>query len=276
MIPWWFLSNYFYQQVRRVVRYILMPGLVLYLLFHLLPLYLLFERFGNSIFARGYRNLPDFELIVAGMVILFDSSILLLLLVSFLVRYDFARTRRRYGLQDPDDIFRRGARHYRRICEALVGGALHPAHWPADDPWTGADLFVYGHTHTQALTSIPVGDCQRAFANTGTWTRKVIRVRTHLKLPPVFVPVYELTYVTVRRAGAAIVVELWERPKVLEYRLPWTERLATIGNRRPRLRPPDLVPRVLESVTIPFRPGVAAPLPLGEEGLPRRRADGGA
>ena len=51
---------------------------------------------------------------------------------------------------------------------------------------------------------------------------------------------------------------MWERPKALEYRLPWTERLATIGRRRPPLRPATLAPRVLAAVTIPFRPGVAA------------------
>ena len=119
-----------------------------------------------------------------------------------LIRFDFSRTRRRYGLQDPDDIFRRGARHYRRTCEELVRGELRPVHWPAEEPWEGADLFVYGHTHTQdADRDRRLASAPRAFANTGTWTRKVIRITTNLKLPPVFVPIYELTYVTVERVG---------------------------------------------------------------------------
>jgi hypothetical protein len=111
-----------------------------------LPLYLIFEQFHGTFLARGLASLPNIELIVAGLIIMFDSSLLVGGLIWILIRFDFARTRRRYGLQDPDDIFRRGARHYRRTCEELVSGALRPVHWPAEEPWSGADLFVYGHT----------------------------------------------------------------------------------------------------------------------------------
>jgi UDP-2,3-diacylglucosamine pyrophosphatase LpxH len=257
MIPWWLLSTYFYRQIRRLVKYVVLPGVALYLIFHLLPLYLFIDEFSGGLFGRGYQRLPSLEFVLTALFIAGDSSLLLLLIVSLLVRYDFARTRRRYGLQDPDDIFRRGARHYRRTCEALVCGALRPAHWPAEESWAGADLFVYGHTHTQALSQVVCEGTRRAFANTGTWTRKVISVRAHLRLPPVFYPLYELNYVTVRRVGAAIEVELWEWPKSLNYRLPWTERLATIGRRPPRLQLDDMRPYVVDSVIIPFRPGIA-------------------
>ncbi len=33
MIPWWFLSTYFYQQVRRLTKYVLIPAAILYTLF---------------------------------------------------------------------------------------------------------------------------------------------------------------------------------------------------------------------------------------------------
>ncbi len=270
MIPWWFLSTYFYQQVRRLTKYVLIPAAILYTLFHLLPLFFLFERYGENLLVRGIYTLTDLQLLATLLITTFDGSLLLFLLIFLLVRYDFNRTRRRYGLQDPDDIFRRGARHYRRTCEALVSGAQRPAHWPAEEPWEGAELFVYGHTHEQALTQTTDAPGQvRAFANTGTWTRKVVRIRAHLRLPPVFVPVYELNYVTVRRAGAAIRVDLWDQPKALEYRLPWTEWLATLGRRRPRLQPGALAPHILDTAIIPFRPGVAAP--LAEPAAPRQR-----
>jgi hypothetical protein len=274
LIPWWFISTYFYQQVRRVAKYIVLPGLVLYLFLHVLPLYVLFEQFRGTILARGFGSLPNIELIAAALVIMFDSSLVVGLLISMLIRFDFARTRRRYGLQDPDDIFKRGTRHYRRTCEALVSGEQRPVHWNAEEPWHGADLFVYGHTHSQELVAIPVEGRTRAFANTGTWTRKVIRLKTNLKLPPVFIPVYELTYLTVERAGAAINVSLWERPKALEYRLPWPERLACLFRRRPPMRPPDLAPRILETQTIPFHPGVDSPRDAGLLGNAAQRRRG--
>jgi hypothetical protein len=191
---------------------------------------------------------------------MFDSSVLILALITLLVRFDFARTRQRYGLRTPDEIFRRGAQHYRRTCEELVRGELRPVHWPAEEAWDGADLFVYGHTDSQDLTAIDIEGRRRAFANTGTWTRKVIRIATNLKLPPVFVPTYELSYVTVDRVAAGITVRLWERPKGIEYRLPWTERLATLGRHRPPLRPADTTPRVAQELTIPFRPAFGEPV----------------
>lgn len=263
MIPWWFISTYFYQQVRRVTKYIIAPGLLIYLLFHLLPLYVLFEQFRGTFLGRGFESLPSVELLLAALVTMFDSSLLMLVLVYTLIRFDFSRTHRRYGLQDPDDIFRRGARHYRRTCEALVTGATRPAHWPDDTPWDGADLFVYGHTHTQNLTTIPFAGGVRAFANTGTWTRKVIRIRANLKLPPVFVPRYELTYVTVDREGEGIRITLRERPKALVYRLPWTERLAILFRARPPMHPGDLAPRIVKTTLLPLRRGVE---PLDTEG----------
>lgn len=253
-IPWWLISTYFYSQVRRVVKYIVVPALVLYGFFHLLPVYLLLERYRGSVLARGLQSLPDAPFVFALLVIAFDSSLLLIFLVWLLVRYDFARTRRRYGLQDPDDILRRGARHYRRTCESLVSGRLRPAFWPVDTPWEGADLFVYGHTHEEDLTLNEDSDTVRAYANTGTWTRKVIRLQTHFRLPPVFIPIFSLSYVVVERTGDRMRVRLWVQPKELTYRLPWTERLATLGRRRPAQRPPSLAPQILKEVSIPFRP----------------------
>jgi len=258
MIPWWFISTYFYQQVRRVTKYLIAPGLIVYLLFHLLPLYVFLEQLHGTRLGRGFESLPSVELLLAALFIMFDSSLLMLLLVYALIRFDFSRTHRRYGLQDPDDIFRRGARHYRRTCEALVTGNERPAHWPEDRPWDGADLFVYGHTHTQKLSTIPHDGGTRAFANTGTWTRKVIRIRANLKLPPVFIPTYELSYVAVERVGDGVRVNLWERPKVLTYRLPWTERLAILFRARPPMRPAELTPRVITTSVLPLRSGVVA------------------
>ncbi len=266
LIPWWFISTYFYQQVRRILKYIVLPMSIIYLLFHLLPLYLIFEQFRDTFLGRSVASLPNLELIIAGIIIMFDSSLLVGFLVWMLIRFDFARTRRRYGLQDPDDIFRRGARHYRRTCEELVSGEQVPVHWPAEEPWNGADLFVYGHTHTQALTTIDHDGAPRAFANTGTWTRKVIRIQTNLKLPPVFIPVYELSYLTVERVANAMQITLWDRPKALIYRLPWTERLAILFRRRPPMRLTDLAPRAVDTVTIPFRPGIDRPTILGPIG----------
>ena len=86
----------------------------------------------------------------------------------------------------------------------------------------------------------------------------MIRIRANLKLPPVFVPTYELSYVTVERVADGVRVALWERPKVLIYRLPWSERLAILFRARPPMRPADLTPRIVATSVLPLRAGGAA------------------
>ena len=104
---------------------------------------------------------------------------------------------------------------------------------------------------------------QTAYLNTGTWMRKIVRLPTRLKLPPVFIPAYELTYAVVRMTPAGLSVTLNERVKPLPYRLGWAERLATF-RKRPPLAPTAMAGRevIIAHVTLP----VPAPSTTSAEG----------
>lgn len=224
MVPWWLFSNYFYRQARRFTRYVLLPAIVILFVLRYLD---------HVIIRLSQGRLPEFS---AGRTAqLFGFLILDVLVVLGLVlltlRHDFMRWRRRSDLQEPLQIVAEDQEHYRAACRAFLDGARQPAH--RQDDSAPVDVFIYGHNHIAELEGHTVGSRCTAFVNTGTWMRKIIRLPTRLKMPPVFVPAYQLTYAAVRLTPTGLSVTLNERIKPLHYRLGWVERLATLNKRPP-------------------------------------------
>ncbi|HUZ03640.1 MAG TPA: metallophosphoesterase [Thermomicrobiaceae bacterium] len=253
MVPWWFVSRFFYRATQQAVKYVVGPGLLLYVLFHLLPVALLFERI-----ATGHPRLDRLGDFFSGppwlllLFVIFDSSLALGIVILLLVRRAFRRARRRYGLEDIGTIFGRTERFWEDVTNEVLLGRRPPA--LRDGPWQGCDVFIYGHTHFGFIRPVSDGDRLRAVVNTGTWTRKVLPVRGRLKLPPVFLPTYELSYALAYVREGALMVELWEVPKRLDYSLPWPERLAIVRKERPPYEPASLEPHLLDRVAVPLRP----------------------
>lgn len=267
MIPWWFVSRFFYRATQQLVKYVVLPGLLLYTLFHLLPVALLFERLATDHplldrLADPFSGPPWLLLIF----VVFDSSLGLGIVILLLARRAFRRARRRYGLEDIGTIFGRTARFWEDATDAVLLGRRRPALW--DGEWSGCDVFVYGHTHFGFIRPVADGDHPRAVVNTGTWTRKVLPVRGRLKLPPVFLPTYELSYALAYVQEGALLVELWEVPKPIAYTLPWPERLAIVRKERPPHAPASRAPRLLDRAVIPLHPP-------GAEGMPDAARRGG-
>ena len=243
MVPWWLFSNYFYRQVRRFGRFVLIPAIII----------LFAVRYLNDAALRlSQGRLPEFS---AGRIaqlfgFLILDVVVVLGLVLLMLRRDFMRWRRRSGLHEPLQIVVEGAEHYRASCRAFLEGTRQPTH--RQDRAAPVDVFLYGHNHIAELGEHCVGERRTAFVNTGTWMRKIVRLPARLKLPPVFVPDYELTYAVLRMTPAGLSVSLNERVKPLPYRLGWAEQLATIG-RRPPLPPMAMAGKgvTIASVTLP-------------------------
>ena len=226
MIPWWLFSNYFYRQARRFVRYLFLPAVAI----------LLLARFpGQILIEVTQRRVPEFNVVRYAQLLgfLFLDVIVVLGLVLLMLRRDFLRWRRRSGLHEPFQIVAADAEHYRDSCRAFLDGARHPAHRVAGR--APIDIFLFGHNHIAELHTYHAGERQTIYGNTGTWMRKLLRVPTRLRLPPVFIPAYELTYITARATQAGVVVALHERIKPLPYRLGWSERLAALGKMPPAI-----------------------------------------
>ncbi len=250
MVPWWLFSNYFYRQARRFMRYVLAPAIVI--LFAL--------RFLNdAVIHLSQGRLPEFSAGRLGQVFgfLLLDVVVVLGLVLLMLRHDFMRWRRRSGLLEPLQIVAEGEEHYRASCRAFLAGERQPAH--RQDREAAVDVFLYGHNHIAELEEYIVGERHTAFVNTGTWMRKIVRLPTRLKLPPVFIPVYQLTYAVLRMTPAGLSTTLNERVKPLRYRLGWAERIATF-RKRPPLPSAMLAGQeiALASVTLP----VPTPAPV--------------
>ncbi|MHB8645261.1 MAG: metallophosphoesterase [Thermomicrobiales bacterium] len=254
LVPWWLFSNYFYRQARRFVRYILVPAIVILLALRYL---------NNAIIRLSQGRLPEFSAgrlsQVFGFLIL--DVVVVLGLVLLMLRHDFMRWRRRSGLLEPLQIVAEGEEHYRASCRSFLAGERQPAH--RQDRAAAVDVFVYGHNHIAELEEYVVGERRTAFINTGTWMRKIVRLPTRLKLPPVFIPVYQLTYAVLRMTPAGLSITLNERVKPLRYRLGWAERIATFRTRPPL--PPAA--RAGQEITL-ARVTLPVPVPTPAEDAP--------
>ena len=110
-------------------------------------------------------------------------------------------------------------------------------------------VFVSGHTHAPALTSLERPDGSRAaIVNSGCWLRQLQPVAGRLGLRPVFVSRFVQTHVRVRRAGAETHVELWEHPRPSHRRARTIERLAILG--RLPAEPETRLPRVRTHISV--------------------------
>ncbi len=250
MVPWWLFSNFFYRQARRFLRYVLVPAVVILFAVRFL---------NNAIIRLSQGRLPEFS---AGRIaqifgFLLLDIVVVLGLVLLMLRHDFTRWRRRSGLLEPLQIVAEGEEQYHAACRSFLAGKRQPAH--RQDRAAAVDVFMYGHNHIAELKEYTVGERRTAFINTGTWMRKIVRLPTRLKLPPVFIPAYQLTYAVLRMTLAGLSVTLNERVKPLPYRLGWAERIATF-RKRPPLPPATLTGQevTLASVTLP----VPAPVPV--------------
>jgi len=229
LIPEWIVSNYFYREMNPLLRYAVLPFL---LLFEVSALYLVLV----VLAVAGVWSAPlDFVhglirslgvvgefidlIVVANLVIIVLLSIIGIPLYLF-VR-DVRKTVRRFGIVDP-----RAARH---VGDAYLEGAreVFAAH-------PNVAVFVYGHTHRASLTEVD----DRLVINTGTWLKRLRRKSVLLgPLPPVFYPSYRLNYFRIEAAGAdgdvAVEYHVVEKPNPKELTL--VQRLLT---RRPKREEP--------------------------------------
>lgn len=245
LVPWWLFSNYFYRQARRFIRFVVLPAILILFVLRFL---------NNFIIRLSQGRLPEFS---AGRVaqvfgFLMLDIIVVLGLVLLMLRRDFMRWRRRSGLHEPLQIVAEGEEHYRASCRAFLEGGRRPSHRQATA--TPIDVFLYGHNHIAEIEEYTVGERRTAFVNTGTWMRKIIRLPARWKLPPVFVPAYELTYTMLRMTPVGLSVTLNERVKPLPYHLGWAERIATFRKRPPTPSAETAGQSVrIGSVTLPAR-----------------------
>ncbi|WP_335998881.1 metallophosphoesterase [Halorientalis halophila] len=231
-MPVWILSKYFYREMNPLIRYALVPFLLLFNVSAVGAVLAGLSLTGvwSAPIDLGTAFLGQFG--TAGTALWFILAVNvavtgLLLLVGiplYFLRRDVRKTIDRFGVFET----------------ALTVDAERPYAEAArevfsENPETA--LFCYGHTHRPAAHEID----GRLLVNSGTWLKRLHRRDGPIGvLPPVFYPSYQLCAVRITAApeGVAVEYEEVQKPSPGTDELTLTERLLTLG-RKPNPELPD-------------------------------------
>ncbi|AKH96831.1 metallophosphoesterase [Halanaeroarchaeum sulfurireducens] len=231
-MPVWLLSKYFYREMNPLLRYALVPFLLLFNIsavlavvtglqladiwsFPVMWTVAFLDQFGRVGTALWF--VLAVNVAVAGLLVLVGIPL-------YFIRRDVRITIQRFGIfetaltVDTETPYEEAAR------EVF-----------ADRPETA--IFCYGHTHRPSVREIDEG----LLVNTGTWLKRLHRRDGIIGiLPPVFYPSYQLSAVRIAAEsnGVAVEYETIEKPNPIRDELTLTERLVTLG-REPNPELPD-------------------------------------
>jgi UDP-2,3-diacylglucosamine pyrophosphatase LpxH len=221
-IPYWVLSNYFYQEMSPLLRWLILPFILLsgFEIFVLAGAAL--EWFGKTdtnIFLNNWLlaslgivgNLVQLILIVNTVLFV---NFVVLAVPLYLIWRDFRATLRRFRIVlDPAELSSEKEQKYLDAAQAVFD----------QDP--DVAIFIYGHTHMPSLRQFG----QRAVINTGTWLKRLDDRPARLRfLPKIYVPFFCLNYFRISAADGHIAVEYHEVDKASPQDLSFLQRLLVV------------------------------------------------
>jgi hypothetical protein len=222
-IPDWVLSNYFYREMSVVLRWVLLPFLLLAgvtmvaIAGELLRVLRIFDY--NILFHNPVMSRLGIIDNILQVVIAINSIFLVVFgIPAALVQRDLMRTLKRFQLLtsygktpnlDSDEPYLKAAREVFKSDEKVV-------------------VFIFGHTHSAFLRR--VGPPGRVVLNTGTWLKLLHRVPVYFGLlPAVYYPSFRLSYFSIETENNHLVISYVAAPKIPERELTWLQRLVTLG-----------------------------------------------
>jgi len=231
-IPEWVLSNYFYREMSSVLRWLLLPFLLLTgvtgvaILGEILRVLGVFDY--NILFHNPLMDRLGIIDNVLQVVIGINAVFLIVIGVPLLlVLRDFTHTMRRYHL--------------------LTSGGPKPADLDSEEPYLrGAQevfqkddkvaVFIFGHTHAGFLKRL--GPAGQVVLNTGTWLKLLSRVPPRFGwVPAVYKPTYRLSYFRILQENNQLVIYYVEITKRPERELTWLQHLVTLGKKGKKQEP---------------------------------------
>ena len=231
-MPVWLLSKYFYLEMNPLLRYALVPFLLLFNVTAVLAILAGLHLAGvvSLPVGRTVSFLGQFGTVGTAVWFLLVVNVAatgLLVLVSiplYFLKRDIRQTIDRFGLFET----------------ALTVDAEAPYEDAAREVFAAepeTTIFCYGHTHRPTVREVDGG----VLANSGTWLKRLHRRDGVIGvLPPVFYPSYQLCAVRIApvEGGVAVEYEEIEKPSPSPEELTLTERLLTLG-RKPDPELPD-------------------------------------
>ena len=231
-MPVWLLSKYFYREMNPLLRYALVPFLLLFNISALLAVLAGLDLVGvwsmpaeqtEAFLAQfGAAGAAAWFLLVINVAV---AGLLLLVGIPIqLLRRDVRKTIDRFGVFETELTVEPNKPYEAAATEVFE-----------ERPETA--VFCYGHTHRPTLRELE----GRLLVNTGTWLKRLHRRDGIIGLlPPVFYPSYQLCAVRIAAEpeGVAVKYEEVEKPSPSPEELTLTERLLTLG-RAPDPELPD-------------------------------------
>ena len=243
-MPVWLLSKYFYREMNPLLRYALVPFLLLFNVSALLAVLAGLDLTGvwSMPVDQAEAFLGQFG--AAGTAVWFMLAVNvavagLLVVVGiplYFIRRDVRKTIQRFGVFETSLTV---------DAEAPYEAAARQVF----DERPETAIFCYGHTHRPSMQAVDGG----LLVNTGTWLKRLHRRDGVIGiLPPVFYPSYQLCAVRIAAEPEGVVVEYEEiqKPSPGAEELTLTERLLTVG-REPNPELPDRAVIQEEDVSVP-------------------------
>src|SRR6516165_3509925 len=232
-IPDWVLSNYFYREMSAVLRWVLLPFLLLAgvtmvaIAGELLRVVGIFDY--NILFHNPLMSRLGIIDNVLQVVIAINSIFLVLFgIPAAIVQRDLSKTLARFQLLtaygtkpnfDSEETYLKAAQD---VFET--------------DPKVA--VFIFGHTHAAFLKRL--GPVDQIVVNLGTWLKLLHRVPVRFGLlPAVYYPSYRLNYFCVEKKNHQLVITYVTIPKTPERELTWLQSLMTLGKRP---KQPETIP----------------------------------
>ena len=224
-IPTWTISNYFYREMGPVLRWVLLPFLLLLVLGAVVALSWLLQAIG----ILGFNPLLDNPLTeaigvtgqVLRTVLWIEGAILVLLLLLVIpaaiplviILRDLLRTLDRYHIFNSTTPTHEADHPYLEAAKRVF----------EQDP--SVVVFVCGHTHIASLKEIE----GRVVLNTGTWLKLPKKVPVVFGLlPPVYRPTFRLNYFRISEEQGKPTIRYEHIAKQPRPELTWSQRALTL------------------------------------------------
>ena len=228
-IPFWVLSNHFYKEMTPLLRWVLLPFLLLFTASAVILGMRALELLGGvhtSLLDINLQPILGFPGRVIDAVQFVNSVVIITLLILAVPLYFVVRDARavlvRYGVGRGERLDLEKDAQYVAAASRIF----------AADP--SVTLFVYGHTHIPSQREVD----GRYVINTGTWLKRLEYVPVRVgHLPGVYVPSYQLNYFELAEADGRIRVRYRILPKTVPNDLTLLERLLILGRRVKPLPP---------------------------------------
>ncbi|SDR40424.1 metallophosphoesterase [Natronobacterium texcoconense] len=231
-MPVWLFSKYFYREMNPVLRYSLVPFLLLFNISAILAILAGLDLTGiwsmpverTTAFLGQFGRAGTAVWFLLAVNVSVAGLLLLIAVPLHLIRRDLRKTIDRFGIFETDLTVDPEAPYEEAAQEVF-------------DERPETTIFCYGHTHRPTLREIDGG----IMVNTGTWLKRLHRRDGIIGLlPPVFYPSYQLAAARISPAsdGVAVELEQFTKPSPATEELTWTERFFTVG-REPELDLPD-------------------------------------